>query len=103
MGLGNPALGRTDLHVFNDQRRRLIRIVVAHVDHAKRPVRQPDHVVARLPVRNGGAACRRVGGCAVLELEPMGVYRQAVRLFEPEPSRDGGMRFDGNYHHSGRP
>lgn len=23
MGLGNPALGRTDLHVFNDQHRRL--------------------------------------------------------------------------------
>src|SRR4029434_9223400 len=55
----------------NDSSRRLLRVVVAHLDDPQRTTAQRYHV-ARPPVRNGGAERRRVGVCAVLALEPVG-------------------------------
>ncbi|HXV02726.1 MAG TPA: hypothetical protein VFP24_04080 [Gaiellaceae bacterium] len=56
----NALTGFSLRHVLNNQRGRLIRVVVAHLDHAKRPVPQRDHV-ARPPVRT---AVWNVGGSA---------------------------------------
>lgn len=57
--------------IFNHQRRRLIGVIVPNADDAKRPPTQRDRVAA-LPHHTGSASDgRRVGGLAILVLEPV--------------------------------